>query len=197
MAIKLSRSHQTERGFALLLTLLVVSVLIAIGLTVLDLSIKQVRLSTNAKESESAFHAANAGVECGRYWRRIASSTMEAGGFIFPTCFSVIATDSRLAIIDPTDINGDGNAYLYKYSLSWGTKPRCTKISTLVLVASPTGAGLTLRNVQNYIQGYPDNTSKACTAGERCTILATRGYNRACSTVSGYGSVEREVLLQF
>ena len=197
MAIKPFIRRSSQSGFALLLTLLVVSVLIAIGLTVLDLSIKQIRLSTNAKESESAFHAANAGVECARYWRRIASTTMETGGSITPTCFSVASTDSRLAVIDPTDISGDGNAYLYKYSLSWGTKPRCTKISTLVIVASPTGTGLTLRNVQNYIQGYPENTAKACTAGERCTILSTRGYNRTCSTVSGYGSVEREVLLQF
>lgn len=177
-------------GFALLLTLIVVSVLVAIGLTVLDLSIKQIRLSTNAKESETAFHAANAGVECARYWRRMASSTMEAGGNISPTCFSVTASN-----ISPTSIvsNPPNAAYKYDYQFSWGAKPRCTKVSTLVIAAVAT---TTVNDMQDYFSGYPEN-SKTCTAGERCTVLSVRGYNRACTTASGYGSVEREVLLQF
>jgi hypothetical protein len=48
----------------------------------------------------------------------------------------------------------------------------------------------------DHIPGYPDNT-KTCNAGERCTILSVKGYNRECGTATGYGSVEREVLLQF
>ena len=52
--------ENSQSGFALLMTLVVVSVIISIGVSVLDLSVKQVRLSTNAKESEAAFHAANA-----------------------------------------------------------------------------------------------------------------------------------------
>lgn len=88
MEINLKQQNKRETGFALLMTLIVVSVVVSIGLTVLDLSIKQVRLSTNAKESEIAFHAANAGMECARYWRRAASTTVERGGAITPNCFS-------------------------------------------------------------------------------------------------------------
>jgi Tfp pilus assembly protein PilX len=45
--------HDTEKqaGFALLISLLVVGVVISVGLSVLDLSIKQVQLSSDAKES--------------------------------------------------------------------------------------------------------------------------------------------------
>lgn len=196
----ISMAHSTHNsktgGFALLITLLVVSVLIAIGLTVLDLTIKQVRLSSNAKESETAFHAANAGVECGRYWRRIASSTMESGGAISPTCFSASPYVNTKQQIN-SGVSGNGQVYLYTYSFSWGAKPRCSVMQTLVMVATPLGGGLTLANVPSIVPGYPNSNPKTCTAGERCTILSTRGYNRNCDTVSGYGSVEREVLLQF
>ena len=79
--------NQKESGFALLITLIVVGVVLSVGLSILDLSIRQVRLSTNAKESELAFHAANAGMECARYWRRASSSEMETGQAIEPVCF--------------------------------------------------------------------------------------------------------------
>lgn len=188
--------QKNEKGFALLMTLIVVGVLISIGLAVLDLSIKQVRLSTNAKESETAFHAANAGVECARYIRRIASTTMEAGSNISPVCFSASPdTNNHSQMI--TGVSGNGTAYLYKYSFSWGTKPRCSKVSTIVMVADPAGAGLTISNMSSWLEGYPGGETKTCAAGERCTILASHGYNRLCSSASGYGSVEREVLLQF
>ena len=51
------------------MSLIVVSVVISIGLVVLDLTLKQLRLSTNSKDSETAFHATNAAMECARYWR--------------------------------------------------------------------------------------------------------------------------------
>lgn len=193
MATNLTHSKKGQSGFALLLTLIVVSVLVAIGLTVLDLSIKQIRLSTNAKESESAFHAANAGVECARYWRRVASSTMETGAAISPLCFSVAPTTNTKADIDD-GVSGAGEVYLYNYSFSWGVnKPRCTKVSTMVVAANST---TTVSNMKDYFAGYPED-DKVCSAGERCTVLSVRGYNRACTSASGYGSVEREVLLQF
>ncbi len=190
-----------QQGFALLMTLIVVTVLVAIGLTVLDVSTKQIRLSTNAKDSEVAFHAANAGMECARYWRRVSSSLMETGQSISPSCFSVAATDAHLASINPSDLSGDGEVYFYKYSFSWGTSPnnRCTRVSNLVMVADPEGTQtLTLQNIQNYIAGSPEPSGiKRCAPGEKCTVLAVRGSNKECTPTPGYGTVEREVLLQF
>jgi Tfp pilus assembly protein PilX len=87
--------YNTEKqaGFALLISLLVVGVVISVGLSILDLSIKQVRLASNATESEKAFHAANAGIECARYWRRVLSMQIEDGMTLSPspTCFGGIA----------------------------------------------------------------------------------------------------------
>lgn len=198
METKVIQTNSSQSGFALLMTLIVVSVIVSIGLTVLDLSLKQVRLSTNAKESEIAFHAANAGMECARYWRRVASSTMETGGSFMPNCFSGTVTR---AVPFPeqitTGVVGDGEVFRYSYAITWTTGNHCSQITTLVASSTTGGAGLTISNMPTLVTGYPDGNTKTCAAGERCTVLSVRGFNRPCTSMTGYGVVQREVLLQF
>ncbi len=188
----------TESGFALLMSLIVVGILISIGLSVLELSIKQVQLSTNARDSEIAFHAANAGMECSRYWRRVNDVEMETGESITPSCFN--ATVSNNTHSTYSDVAGSGEAFLYDYEFTWGTAPndRCTRIRTLVASSTLPGAGLTINNIPTVIPSYTDiGTNRFCEAGTRCTVISVRGYNQSCTAVSAYGTVEREVLLQF
>jgi Tfp pilus assembly protein PilX len=190
-------SVSAQRGFALLMTLIVVSVVISIGLSVLDLSIKQVRLSTNAKDSEIAFHSANAGMECARYWRQKESVKMEAGTDISPECFSV-TLGAVTGVPVTTGTTGTGAAYVYNYDFTWGTPQlRCTRVTTFVAVADVLGSGFSVSGMPGLISGYPDGSTKACAAGERCTVVSVRGYNKACTAITEYGTVEREVLLQF
>jgi hypothetical protein len=85
-----------SQGFALLIALIVVGVVLSIGLSILNLSISQVRLSTDAKESEAAFHAANAGMECARYWRHEEGDKMGGGDNSFsPECFNITTSVDR------------------------------------------------------------------------------------------------------
>jgi Tfp pilus assembly protein PilX len=193
-----SISYSSKGGFALLMALITVTVVSSIGVSLLSLSTKQVRLSTNAKDSEIAFHAANAGIECGRYIRRVASTTMESGGDIpadKDNCFGVNPySPAKVPILD----NANGKIYLYIYGFTWGTNnDRCSFLSTLVMAANSQGSGLSLSNVPMYIPGYPSTAAVNCRAGERCSILSSHGYNRACSDIDTHGTVEREVLIQF
>ena len=182
------------------MALLVVGVLITIGLSVVELTIKQVQLATTARDSEIAFHAANAGMECSRYWRRERATEMETGASISPSCFGI----SSLSPITPTSLSGDisagtGEAYLYNYNFTWGTDlDRCTEVTTLVASSSITGVtDLVVNNMATYFPGYTDGTTKSCEPGARCTVMSVRGYNRPCSGITNYGTVQREVLLQF
>jgi type II secretory pathway pseudopilin PulG len=193
--------YNTERqaGFALLISLIVVGVVISVGLSILDLSIKQVRLSSNAKQSELAFHAANAGMECARYWRRENSALIENGGNINPDCFDVPA-----GTITPTSpsVTGDGKAFQYQYEFDWGsgTDVRCTSVNMLVASSTSGGSGVTIGNINGLIPGYPDvadTGEKICGAGSRCTTISVEGYNLSCANKLGYGVVQREVLLEF
>ncbi len=190
--------NRTQSGFALLMTLVVVSVVISVGLTLIELTIKQLRLSTGAKDSEVAFHAANAGLECVRYWRLTAATEFETGiGDTVPVeCFE---QSSVYPTSDPDPVF-DGSVYdIYKYDFefTWGATgaQRCSRASFITLSSDPTSAGVTLTNVPTYLPGYP-NTDKTCQPGGLCTIVSVQGYNQPCSNVGTLGTVQREVLLE-
>lgn len=200
-------TKQKENGFALLMTLIVVSVVISVGITLLDLSLKQVRLSTNAKDSEMAFHAANAGMECARYIRRIEAGDMETGSVVSGQCFgrgfsvdlNVSNIDESYQIPDASIIAGEGEAFLYNYEITWIDNQHCSQVTTFVASSTwqSSGADMVIDNMTTYVPGYPDSNTKTCENGNRCTVLSVRGYNRPCGDVDGYGVVQREVLLQF
>ncbi len=196
MEIKKYKTNN-ESGFALLLTLIVVGVVISIGLSMLDLSLKQIRLSTNSKESETAFHAANAGMECAKYWRRAASTSMELGQAITPDCFGGTLNSNTVSQLTVADVTGNGEVFQYQYEFTWGVDASCTQINTLVASSTILGLGVTTTNMTTHIPGFPDGNDKYCEAGARCTVVSVRGYNRPCNTATGFGTVQREVLLQY
>ena len=180
-----------QSGFALLMALIVVSVVVSIGLSVLDLTMKQVRLSTNSKDSETAFHAANAGLECARYWRTTESDVMEVGGVITPDCFGV-------PTMTPVITNLAGiNAYVYEMEATWGVSSalRCSQM-TILVITSDLSASTTVNNMQTIMPGYPYGTTKECRPGARCTAISVRGYSRSCGEINARGTVQREVLLE-
>lgn len=195
MEIRLQKTERAQTGFALLLTLVVVTVLVSIGLSMLDLSIKQIRLSGTATDSEIAFHAANAGLECATYWRREAANDMENGNDIAPSCFGGSTADTSA---DNVSLIGgsDGNAYLYEYEFTWGSPNRCSRITAVVMDADIDGDGATTTNIQALVPGYPGTTQKSCQPGTKCSVVSVQGYNKACDSVTSYGTVQREVLLQ-
>lgn len=186
--------NQKQNGFALLMALVVVSVVVSIGLSVLDLSLKQLRLSTNSKDSETAFHATNAGLECARYWRTIESVEMEVGNPISPSCFGVTIGAVNSSAVSVATV---GAAYIYNMQTTWGQTgvQRCSDMRTLVIVSDPT-ATTTVTNMQTIIPGYPYGVAKDCEPGARCTVISVRGYSRECGSITVSGTVQREVLLE-
>jgi len=77
----LSKQKNNQKGFALLYSILVAVLVVAVGASVVSLAIKQVVLTGTARESEYAFYAANTGLECARYWD---THGLAEGGKAFP-----------------------------------------------------------------------------------------------------------------
>ena len=193
---------QSKSGFALIMSLIVVGVVVSIGLSILEISVKQVRLSTNARDSEVAFHAANAGMECARYWRRAQEDRVESGATFSPApaCFGKSSPDTGFNTVTVVSNTAAGSVYKYDYRFTWGPSgaaDRCTEITTLVAVAALPGPGITTANMTTLIPGYQGGATKFCEAGARCTTISVRGYNRTCTAASTVGTVQREVLLEF
>ncbi len=60
--------NNTKKGFTLLFAVLVSVLILAVGASIINLSIKQIILSGSSRESQYAFYAANTGIECALYW---------------------------------------------------------------------------------------------------------------------------------
>ena len=58
----------SQRGFTLLLAVLISSILIAIGSAIFNILSKEIILSSSGRESQFAFFAADTGIECALYW---------------------------------------------------------------------------------------------------------------------------------
>ncbi|MEK7106175.1 MAG: hypothetical protein AAB895_02345, partial [Patescibacteria group bacterium] len=66
MKISLSKTKKSG-GYTLLFAVLVTSLVLSIGISILNISKKEFLLATSAKDSSIAFYAADSGVECAAY----------------------------------------------------------------------------------------------------------------------------------
>lgn len=65
---KIYHNIQKNRGFAMLFTVLVVSLMLSLAIGISNVTYKQTILSNLAKDSQIAFYMADGGVECGMYY---------------------------------------------------------------------------------------------------------------------------------
>ncbi|MEK7622040.1 MAG: hypothetical protein AAB415_02565 [Patescibacteria group bacterium] len=64
-----------SRGFAILYAVLMVSIVLTISLTLLDISYKQLVLSSINKESKIAYYAAVSALSCVNYWDKVVNNS--------------------------------------------------------------------------------------------------------------------------
>lgn len=80
-----------SRGFTLLYAVLIASLLLAIGLAIFNITLKEFLLSSAARDSQFAFYAADTGIECAVFWdiqgnafATSTTSTIECAGQSIP-----------------------------------------------------------------------------------------------------------------
>ncbi|MEN9649800.1 MAG: hypothetical protein RL094_767 [Candidatus Parcubacteria bacterium] len=97
----MKQNKQTTKGFTLFVSLIVTSVLLAVGFSIGNIVLKQLSLSSSGRESQVAFFAADSGAECAMYWDR-------KNGAGLSVIDSVFATSSNATIIEDTVKCGTG-----------------------------------------------------------------------------------------
>lgn len=194
------RNHHTG-GFALLMTLIVVGAVVSITLAVIELTLKQLNLTVTARDSEIAFHAANAGLECARYVRRVASTSFEVVGTPLNTIdFECFNRTQELDLVSYGGLSVSGNGEIRRYlgEVTWGTGDRCSVVDMLVMIVPDTETSdLEITNLTTLYAGFPQGDTKTCSPGARCTVAEVIGYNRGCTDTGLAGTVRREILLEF
>jgi Tfp pilus assembly protein PilX len=64
-----TKAHKKdERGFTLFIAVITAAIMLALGLSVLNITLKEFILSNVIRDSEKAFYAADAAMECALYW---------------------------------------------------------------------------------------------------------------------------------
>ena len=164
-----------QKGFTLLFAVLVSSLILALGLSIANITLKEVALSGTGRESQFAFYAADTGTECALYWDIKGSN--------------VFATSSESAATQPTGpfpcvnedifsgdaITGSGlgaqvgppwNSDDPQYALNPDTPTLTTATTTFEVIFKPEGYCAIVK-VGKYVDQY----------GDEHTNIDSRGYN--------------------
>jgi len=94
---KTKKFSKSSTGFAMLFAVLTASLLLTIGISIFNISFKELLISTNARESQIAFYAADSARECAVYW------TIKKGAF--RACYNDVCTGDSLVPAEITDLN--------------------------------------------------------------------------------------------
>lgn len=128
------RSCVQKRGFTLLFSALAASLLLAISLSIITISIKESQLSGIARESQYAFYAADAGVECALYWDIVHDK------FNPSVPASTITCNGQIASV--------GGGLTSTFTVTYGAVPRCAEV-TLTKFLSPVATKIESRGSNN------------------------------------------------
>jgi hypothetical protein len=197
--------NSTRSGFALLITLIVVSVIVAVTAAIIELSMKQLALSVTARDSEIAFHAANAGAECVRYIQRVSSTTLLTTSPISYNCFgagaqNISTVTHNVTVSETLGANYAVRRYTNGTGITWNSD-RCTQIDMLVINVSLNAPRDLVVSGLSGASAYPgysaNNGSKTCRVGSTCYVAQVTGYNNPCNNLGTADTVRREVLLEF
>lgn len=183
-----------EKGFALLVTLVVVSVVLAIGLSLLFVTTRQYVLAVMANESEKAFQASQIGLECLRYWRNqpdVVSQFLRDQSY--PDPIECAGVSSSVIESSGTPFSGGHWLYYYLYRFNLAGD-RCVE------------PAIYIADMRNYT-GSEDEliipisneglSSIRCAAGTVCTAIFARGFNRPCNQLDSIYAIQREITIQF
>ena len=177
MAIKNKMQKQKsaigdKNGFALLIAVIFMSVMLSLGLALSALGYKQQVLASAAIASQYAFYAADAGMECALYADQ-KQNLFDYASHDQNNQPAAAACDDALATVPPGGYSYDSErlSLTMRFSLDAGTShPRCADV-TIYKYGAPQGEGITT-NI--FSQGY-DVSCAALNAG--VARYVSRGIN--------------------
>ena len=157
-----------NRGFALLYTTLISSLLLSLAMSISLIVIKDTRLSSISRESQKAFYAADSAAECALYWdfrKGLFSTSTATTTGVLCSGVNVAGSSHELPGLEADGVDGIGGTAITKYQYEIDGK-YCAKVFV----------------------------KKSNTAPK--TIIEARGYNTKCG-VSSRIRLERAVKLQY
>jgi hypothetical protein len=107
----LAKQKQSS-GFVLLFAVTLSAILLSIALGVSNITFRELRFSTNARDTNDAFFAADTGLECAEFYDKSTSHIFEEGGGTSIKCIG------NHDITVTRGFEGDSNAFFWSFTLS-------------------------------------------------------------------------------
>lgn len=172
--IKKEKTYRKSGGFMMMYAILFITVVLTISIAILDLSVKQLAISSTGEEASRALSAADAGMECAFYLdlykRYFATSTPDGLPAETETYIDACGTND-ITIIPPSPS-------MDVAQITWETDPPSPPPSAKSFqIKFGTGKDLICANVylikNLYTAGVNKNAIKS-------TVVRSYGYNTDC-----------------
>lgn len=165
MAIIQTHKNEQKRGFALLVAVIFMTVMLSLGLALGSLGYKQETLASTAIESQYAFYAADAALECALYYDQ------QLDSFAYPS--------PEPATAPTISCDGSPASFTVNYpngivSYSSGANPSWVVTERLSLDSGQRCADITVYKYEN-----PQTSMSNIT-----TYVFSQGYDISCSAVA-------------
>ncbi|MDR3557978.1 MAG: hypothetical protein P4L61_00445 [Candidatus Pacebacteria bacterium] len=177
-----------DGGYTLLFAMIVASIVLALGVSLLTVSRKEFILSSSATQSSDAFYAADSGIGCAEYWDNNNNNE-----------FATSSVPSQIYCSNSTNGTVGNPLTVFKCSSSDSS---CSDLSLKSLPSAPTGASGVIGNVYQFTfyvpyltDGVSNNYSCAAVSVEKYfaqdkalgayhtyTDITSAGYNLGYNT---------------
>ncbi len=163
-----------SRGFTLLLSILVISMVLSVALGITEIVLRENKLSVLVRDSEMAFHAADKGIDCALFYHISYDRTPLPNGTYTQMTYSPFATSSQTEY--PNMASSPGNEMSLVTCENGGGNARLDSLWGIP-VRTPTTARTNFR--LNFSDG-------SCADVEVYNYVDAGGYERATITSEGY-----------
>jgi Tfp pilus assembly protein PilX len=146
------------RGFTLLIALILTSVVLAVGVALIDIAVKQLALASSAKNSRVAFYNADAALECALYYDQQEHAFYYGETQNIPISCNGVALSSFPALSDYTETQ-NGSARTTTYAVPCADGSGIT--ANVTIIKQPSGTS------DIYANGYNTCSASSATRIER------------------------------
>ena len=182
----------TQNGFTLLFAMLVATMVVAIGASIISIAIRQTILSSTSRESQYAYYAASTGLNCAFYWDRDPQmpSGLE-GKSVFKSYYN---HDNSNLYLSVEEFNQLSCAGVSPTNVVINADPSGTPIqTTFSLQIKPKGSNIPSDFVHEYCAQV--TVKKVFESNKLITTIESKGYNN-CEP-SSPRRVERGLIQQY
>lgn len=164
----MNKKIKNNKGYTLLFAVLVSSVVLSVGISILTISKKEYLLSSSARESVIAFYAADSGLECALY-----NNDNDNFPIIGSPTFNISCMGNPSVIVNRTD-SENTHSFSFETNMQDNTNA-CARVSIVKIFDSGGIFSTTTIESRGYNLGW--------SVGGTCNISSPRKVERAIEFV--------------